>query len=374
MKLLLFLLLSISCAATELNFKLQLLHRDNNEGSAIADYNKDGHLDISAGEFWYAGPDFKSKKQLRKLGKFGKDYMTNNGEHSYDVDGDGWVDIIAGSFKETELFWYKNPGKDGLEKGELWEKKLIAKTTNQNEITYIHDFNGDGKPEYIANSWNARVPQKIWFFTFNQSTPTIKAHQIGKFNGHGIGFGDVNNDGHEDILISQGWYERPKTEPFTKEWTFHKDWNIKQASCPMIVTDLNKDGLNDFIVGLGHNYGLYWMEKLKDGKWKKHEIDKSISQLHAIAYVDIDNDGEKEIITGKRVRAHSGKDPGANDKPMIVYYKLDQKTMTFKRHLIMDDIGTGLFIRAVDLTKNGYKDLVLAGKGGTHIVYNLGKK
>ena len=64
------------------------LHADNNEACAIADYNKDGILDVSAGEFWYAGPDYKPQK-LRKLGTFGKDYMTNNGEHPFDVDGDG---------------------------------------------------------------------------------------------------------------------------------------------------------------------------------------------------------------------------------------------------------------------------------------------
>src|SRR5438067_8564017 len=73
-------------AATGLKFRVQQLHLDNNEGCAVADFNRDGHLDVSAGEFWYPGPGFTEKKPLRKLEPFGADYLTNNGEHAYDVN------------------------------------------------------------------------------------------------------------------------------------------------------------------------------------------------------------------------------------------------------------------------------------------------
>ena len=62
-----------------------------------------------------------------------------------------------------------------------------------------------------------------------------------------------------------------------------------------MVIDLNKDGRNDLVWGDGHNYGLYWHEQLeprKDGTtvWKHHLIDKKISQMHALAWEDLDND------------------------------------------------------------------------------------
>src|SRR5450631_4361105 len=53
--------------AAGLKWRVQQLNLDNNEGCAVADFDKDGHLDISAGEFWYRGPDFKEKIPLRKL-------------------------------------------------------------------------------------------------------------------------------------------------------------------------------------------------------------------------------------------------------------------------------------------------------------------
>ena len=333
MRLLVFFLLSLTCYGQTLNFKVKKLHADNNEACAIADYNKDGILDVSAGEYWYPGPDYKQVK-LRKLGTFGKDYMTNNGEFPYDVDGDGWTDIIAGEFLNKKVFWYKNPGKEGLAAGKMWEQHVFTETATQNEICYVRDFDGDGVPEYVANSWNKKNPQLLWRFKFQKEKPTMERTLLGKFNGHGIGFGDVNGDGREDILFLKGWYERPEKDIFKKEWKYHDDWVMKShASCPMIVTDLNKDGRNDIIWGEGHNYGLYWEEQLepKDGKtqWKRHEIDKTVSQLHAMAWVDLDNDGKEDLITGKRYFAHSGKDPGAKDPLVINWFKWDEASKKF---------------------------------------------
>ena len=359
--------------AAELSFTKKLLAIDPNEACEIADFNKDGILDVSAGRNWYAGPDYVARP-IRAIEEFGKDYQENNGEHAVDVDGDGWLDIVAGSFVPQEVHWYKNPGKDALAIGKLWPKKLLHETAKQNEITYLHDFNGDGKPEYVANSWNAKNQQLIWKIKFGGPNPMMQKCTVGDANGHGIGFGDVNGDGREDILFQDGWYERPDGDPLAQPWTLHKDWTYKHASCPMIVTDLNEDGLNDVIWGSGHDYGVYWMEQLPpvDGKtqWKQHVIDKSWSQAHALAWVDLDGDGKKDLITGKRVRAHSGRDPGAKEPPSIYYYTWDKTTLTFTRKLIVEGVGTGLFIRTADLDKNGKLDIVVSGKSGTYLLFN----
>src|SRR5690606_36726814 len=108
-------------------------------------------------------------------------------------------------------------------------------------------------------------------------------------------------------------------------WVMHKDFAVGMASVPMVVFDVNKDGMNDIIIGQGHDYGLHWWEQKKgdDGKtaWERHEIEANRSQFHDMQLADLDNDGEMELITGKRYRAHSGHDPGANDPIGLYYYE-----------------------------------------------------
>ncbi|MEQ1853061.1 MAG: VCBS repeat-containing protein [Chthoniobacteraceae bacterium] len=368
-----------------LKFRVQQLHMDNNEGCAIADFNKDGRPDISAGEFWYAGPDFKEKKPLRKLQVQPPDYLTNNGEHAWDVNGDGWPDIISGSFLDPEICWYENPKSAGLANGDLWKKHVLIDTKlSQNEWTEFRDLDGDGVPEFIVNSWNDSNPMACYRLGKGETgEPVFRQwliHAGEKFsNGHGIGFGDINGDGLDDIIYGNGWYERPKSGAATQAWVKHQDWNFPHASCPMLVVDLDEDGRNDIIWGHGHNYGLYWEERRDNNKdastnWRHRLIDDRFSQPHVLVWEDIDNDGKPDLITGRRVRAHSGNDPGDAEPGAVYYFKWNKEQRKFQKFPVAENgPGIGLQIRVADLDGNGWKDIVCAGKSGTHVLWNGGR-
>ncbi len=371
-------------AAAGLKFRVQQLHVDNNEGCAVADFNRDGKPDVSAGEYWYAGPSFKEKKPLRKLQPFGKDYLTNNGEHAYDVNGDGFMDIITGSFMDTKIYWYQNPGAEGLKQGALWpEHVLIDSKLGQNEWSDLRDLDGDGVPEYVVNSYGPANAVMAYRLARENSGHVLQPWVIQAgapfVNGHGIGFGDINGDGLEDLVLGTGWYERPKQGATTKPWLRHPDWTFPHASTPMLIVDLNGDGRNDIIWGHGHNYGLYWEERRDDNKdgstnWRHYVIDDKVSQNHFLGWEDIDRDGQPELITGRRVRAHSGNDPGDNEPGCVYYYKWDKAGLRFNKFLVAENgPGIGLQIRIADLDGNGWKDIVVAGKSGTHVLWNDGK-
>ena len=79
--------------------------------------------------------------------------------------------------------------------------------------------------------------------------------------------------------------------------------------------------------------------------------------------------------TGKRVRAHSGRDPGGREPPCLYYYTWDRAASTFHRHTIAgpgENVGTGMQIRVADLNQDGRPDIVVAGKSGTWLLTNEG--
>src|SRR6185295_6850243 len=131
-------------------------------------------------------------------------------------------------------------------------------------------------------------------------------------------------------------------------------------SSQMYVYDVDGDGDNDVITALAaHGYGLAWYENSKDDKgeinFKQHLIlspkaeekmqDVQFSQLHAVDLVDMDGDGIKDILTGKRYWAHGPHgDPDPEGLPVLYWFKLTRGeggAVKYEPHLIDDHSGVG---------------------------------
>jgi hypothetical protein len=361
-----------------IRFRAQPLVVDANEGIAAGDVNGDGKPDLVAGRSWYQGPEFVARP-LRQVDDW-NGYVESNGDFLFDVDGDSRLDVIAGSFIPTQVHWYKNPDAESLRLGKLWQKQLLVDTGDTcNEGQLLEDIDGDGRPEWIVNSWKKGVPMRIWRLV---DCPRQESGAIYKMepvtlgenaNGHGIGVGDISGDGRADVLVGEGWYEQPEKDPWTTAWTLHRDWDL-QSSLPMLVTDLDGDGKNDVIYGNGHDYGLYWWKNLgsgDDGKiaWQETLIDRGYSQPHVLVLADINNDGTQELITGKRYFAHNGGDPGGMEAPCLYYYAWDKAGLKFDRHTIEEGhVGCGLQIVTQDLNGDSRVDIAVAGKSGTYVL------
>jgi hypothetical protein len=337
------------------------------ESVDVFDVNGDKVPDLVSGSFWYQGPDFKLKHFIREQRRFQGDYYDDFSTIPFDVNEDGKMDFITGGWWGKQIYWMENPGKDTI-----WREHPIA-TTGNIETTRAWDIDGDGLPEIVPNN----PGQPLVFYKKIAGTTKFSSHKVAGTQGHGLGFGDVNGDGRGDFILSSGWLEAP-VNPLTGQWIPHNEFNFGTASIPIIVADVNKDGLADIMVGQGHGYGLDWYEQKmekKTRKWIKHPVDPFNSQYHTMLWVDIDIDGQEELITGKRFRAHNEKDPGSFDPLGIYYFKWNGEG--FAKQVISYGVagegkGTGIYFAIVDLDGNGWKDIIVAGKDGLSVIYNQG--
>lgn len=344
------------------------------EAASAFDVNNNGIKDIISGSRWFEGPDFTKSHKICDVPAHG-DYFDDFGDIPMDVNGNGYTDIVSGAWFSQKLTWRENPRGEPVE----WNVHVIAEVGNI-ERPCIYDIDQDGHIEIIPNTPNG--PLRIFKLIRDaegKGTGEFEEFVVFEENsGHGLGFGDINGNGRVDIVLSGGWLEAPEN-PLGGEWTWHPEFNLGSASVPVLVHDVNGNGLNDIIAGLGHDYGLFWYEQRRDGDgnrtWVKHDICTERSQYHDMQLVDIDNDGQLELITGKRYRAHSGNDPGADDPVGLYYFKINGGE--FIRHTIdygdpSEASGAGIFFWVEDLDGNGWKDIIAPGKEGLYLFRNLG--
>ncbi|CAG7616177.1 FG-GAP repeat domain-containing protein [Paenibacillus allorhizosphaerae] len=359
-----------------IKFKKRLLDRVPYEACSVFDVNNDGALDIVCGAYWYEGPQFDRKHKICDIVPSGKNYHDDFSDFPMDVDGDGFTDMITGSWWSGALRWRKNPGTSDSE----WQTLDIDKSRSIETIRY-YDIDGCGVPEIFPNTPGG--PQLMYKLVCNdqgKGTGAFRKTVIHETqSGHGLGFADINGDGRMDIVLAGGWLEQPAA-PFGVPWTFHPEFSLGTASVPILGYDVTDNGLCDLIVGQAHDYGLHWYEQMieSDGtrRWIKHDIDMSVSQYHDMMLVDLDLDGELELVTGKRYMAHDI-DPGAEDPVGIYYFKI--KKGAFEKHVIDygpagEASGNGIYMWIEDITGNGYPDIVAPGKEGLFLFENLGRQ
>ncbi|BBI31184.1 FG-GAP repeat domain-containing protein [Cohnella abietis] len=358
-----------------ISFKKRKISDEPYEACSVFDVNNDGTLDIVSGAYWYEGPDFVRRHKICELASYAH-YRDDFSDFPMDVDGNGRMDIITGSWWSEGIHWRRNPGHSDS----LWETFRIDHTSNIETIRY-YDIDGCGVPEIFPNT--PMAPQTFYKLITDENgkgTGQFRKMVISEGpSGHGLGFADITGNGRMDIVLSNGWLEQPE-EPYSGLWTFHPEFALGSASVPIIGYDVNGDGLCDLIVGQAHDYGLHWLEQTReeDGSrsWIRHEIDMTASQYHDLMLVDLDLDGELELVTGKRYLAHDN-DPGFDDPLGVYYFKINGGA--FEKHVIDfgpagEGSGNGIFMWIQDVTGNGYPDIVAPGTDGLYLFENLGKQ
>jgi hypothetical protein len=368
---------STTSLAQEVRFKKHIVSNVFvSEGAATGDVNKDGRIDILAGSFWYEAPNWKPHAVHADTLNPAKGYSTTFLNFCMDINNDGWPDLIKFDIPGGPCTWYENPqGKEVL-----WKKHGVLSSAGIETPVFV-DVDLDGRKDLICNDTEAK--QVVWLKPPTGKGDTIwqrytissdPARATDRYT-HGLGWGDVNKDGRNDIIIKTGWWESP-ADVKQANWTFHPA-NLGEDCANMFVLDVDQDGDADILSSSAHHHGIWWhgQQKNSNGEttWTTHEISKLFSQSHAMAMEDINGDGHPDLITGKRYFAHNnGIDPGSYDPAVLYWFEyVPGKTPQWIPHEIDNNSGVGNSFVVSDINKDGRLDIITSNKKGVFFFQQL---
>lgn len=389
--------------------KITLTDQYLSDGINAADLNRDGHVDVIAGPYWYAGPDFKTKREFYPMVPQPVDDKPTNSMFTfvYDFDGDGWSDILVlGRVLFHEAYWYRNPGQGSVTAvGTHWKRSLVSPRVFGESPLFL-DIDGDGRPEILSLSGtDAAQKQKQWgWYAPDWSAPEkpwrfIAVTEKADYNHyyHGEGVGDIDGDGLNDLVTNEGWFQQPpKNSPPGTLWKKHPFvLSADRGGAQILVMDVNGDGQNDIISAKNaHGWGLSWFEQTRaaDGaitfaehrmmgtREEEKHFGVAFSQPHALTLADLDGDGLKDVVTGKRRWAHG---PTGDVEPMgtpvnywfqLVRDKSVPGGARYVPHLIDDASALGTQVEAVDVNRDGAPDVLTASKLGAFLFLTQRRK
>lgn len=345
-------------SAGEFEFRHRFIDRNlpgNNWAQTdLADLDKDGRLDYITGQsrgpiYWYA------QESLDRWTRhtLGEQSPSDVGGAALDVDGDGWIDFIAGGV------WYRNTGRPREEKFE----RIVF----DNDLAAVHDVmlgdvDGDGRTDVLTMSDKNNLR---WYRIAAEPRRPWERHDIGPSVHAGIGAGDIDGDGDLDVARSNLWFENADGKG--TQWAVHENIPFGNPRPPYAlgthcrVIDLDRDGDSDLVMTENEIKAgrIGWLENLdgRGGGWRLHELPQGDSAArgayHSLVTADFDNDGDADIFSCEMEGI-----PGDRPPRWFLWENRDGKGGEFVEHVILDAGLGGHLALAGDLDGDGDLDLV----------------
>lgn len=259
--------------------------------------------------FWVEAVDSQGDSwKAIKIGTLKKTgHINGQGYRTAQIIPDGKEEVILTC--GDGIYYFQIPEKP--EAGN-WPKTRIAGNVSD-EGFGIGDIDGDGFLDIVAGRDLEGEPRKVIFFKNpGDGSSDWKGNHIGtcEHAADRIEIAEINGDSRPDIIVSEErpgkkpdaslyWFEQPTDTPIG-QWARHKvitEWSLNNLD----VADMDGDGDNDIVTCEHH--GRRGTQKLQifenDGKgnFTEHLADKGKESHLGAQLADLDNDGDLDIIS-----------------------------------------------------------------------------
>jgi len=214
-----------------------------------------------------------------------------------DIDGDGDIEVVVGSYKGKVYAWHHNgstvKGWPRYTGGEMHSKHSPA----------LGDIDGDGDIEVVVgSSWDGGKRGKLYVWHHNGSIVEGWPKEAGSYDGFSTpALGDIDGDGDLEIVV--GLYhissEQGKVYAWHHDGSTVKGWpryTRDGVSSSPALGDIDGDGDMEVVVGSYDNNVYAWHHNGSTVKgWPRTTGDGVMSSP---VLGDIDGDGDLEIVVG----------------------------------------------------------------------------
>jgi len=215
---------------------------------------------------------------------------------TFDIDGDGLIDLIGAGWDGNTIAWWKNDGSNPIS----WEKNIVDDTFRGASYISISDIDNDGKIDIVGSAWDDN--SIAWWHNDGGTPPQWTKYTIdNSFNdAHEVIADDLDNDGDKDIIGAAAGshtiacWENDGNNPIN--WIRHEIDIVFRGARSVNTVDINQDGLLDIIGAAfdSHDIAL-WINK-GNFTWTKSTVDANYTGAHKVISADIDNDGDFDLI------------------------------------------------------------------------------